>query len=427
MNCEVKRLCEVCTIIAGQSPESKYYNTDGEGLPFFQGKADFGDLYPTIRVYCSKPIKIAEKNDILLSVRAPVGPTNLSPGEVCIGRGLTAIRPDESVDLKYLMNYFRYFQAQLESKGTGTTFKAITQNIVKNIEVPIPSLSEQKRIVSRIEELSSNLDGAVQTLQTTKKQLAVYRQAVMGKAFSGQLTSQWRKSNRSMSGRDLLGKIRKDFHTVGTYPMLETVNLPEIPNSWSWISIGDISTGAEYGTSQKSSKSGDVPVVRMGNIQNGGLDWTDLVYTSNQQEITKYKLHYGDVLFNRTNSPEWVGKTAPFLDNRQAVYAGYLIRVNQVPEINSKYLSYYLNSHIAKTYGNRVKTDGVNQSNINSRKLYSYPFPLCSREEQDAVVVELESRLSVCDSIENTVNDSLAQAEALRQSILKKAFEGRLF
>ena len=173
------KLKDCCTIIAGQSPESKYYNTTGNGLPFFQGKADFGELYPTIRMYCSQPSKIAEKDDILLSVRAPVGTTNLSPGRVCIGRGLAAIRPSEILDLKYLLYYLRYFEAQLQLKGTGTTFKAITQDVVKNIEVPVPSLQEQKRIVARIEELFSELDNAVETLEKAKRQLAVYRQAVV--------------------------------------------------------------------------------------------------------------------------------------------------------------------------------------------------------------------------------------------------------
>lgn len=127
----IKKLQDCATIIAGQSPESKYYNSTGEGIPFFQGKADFGELYPKVRVYCSSPTKIAQYNDILLSVRAPVGPTNLSPGTVCIGRGLAAIRPDDSLDLKYLLYYFRYFETQLSAKGTGTTFKAINQKLIK--------------------------------------------------------------------------------------------------------------------------------------------------------------------------------------------------------------------------------------------------------------------------------------------------------
>ena len=139
------KLKDCCIIIAGQSPESKYYNREGVGLPFFQGKADFGSLYPTIRVYCSKPTKVAEKGDILLSVRAPVGPTNLAPCTVCIGRGLTAIRPSDKLLTRYVLLYFRYFEAQLASKGTGTTFKAITQDVVKNLDIPVPSLDEQAR------------------------------------------------------------------------------------------------------------------------------------------------------------------------------------------------------------------------------------------------------------------------------------------
>ena len=168
-----KKLQDCATIIAGQSPESKYYNSTGEGIPFFQGKADFGELYPKVRVYCSSPTKIAQYNDILLSVRAPVGPTNLSPGTVCIGRGLAAIRPDDSLDLKYLLYYFRYFETQLSAKGTGTTFKAINQKLIKNLEITIPPLNEQSRIVTRIDELFSELDKAVDTLKTTKEQLEI--------------------------------------------------------------------------------------------------------------------------------------------------------------------------------------------------------------------------------------------------------------
>ena len=135
MNYPVSKLKDCCTIIAGQSPESKYYNFDGEGIPFFQGKADFGDLYPTIRVYCSQPTKIAEKDDIVLSVRAPVGPTNLAPCQVCIGRGLTAIRPSSQLLTGYVLMFFRFFEAQLALKGTGTTFNAIIIEVPKYVKM----------------------------------------------------------------------------------------------------------------------------------------------------------------------------------------------------------------------------------------------------------------------------------------------------
>ena len=110
-----------------------------------------------------------------------------------------------------------------------------------------------------------------------------------------------------------------------------------------------------------------------------------------------------------------------------AIFAGYLIRINHFKNlINSKYLNYFLNSYEAKRYGNEVKTDGVNQSNINGDKLTKYPFPLTSLREQNQIVQEIEQRLSVADNLEKTIEESLKKAEALRQSIRKKAFEGKL-
>jgi len=185
--------------------------------------------------------------------------------------------------------------------------------------------------------------------------------------------------------------------------------------------------GVEYVTAAKSAETGSIPVVRMGNIQNAKIDWTDLVFTSDQNEIARYSLSAGDILFNRTNSPELVGKTAIYRGERPALFAGYLIRVNHIPAVtNSQYLNLFLNSHIAKQHGNKVKTDGVNQSNINGDKLSNYPFPYCSLVEQSEVVRILEEKLSIIDQMEEDANQQLRIAEVLRQSILKKAFSGQL-
>ena len=185
--------------------------------------------------------------------------------------------------------------------------------------------------------------------------------------------------------------------------------------------------GVEYGTAAKSSEFGDVPVLRMGNIQNAKLDWNDLVYTSDRTEIERYALRPGDVLFNRTNSPELVGKTAIYHGEQPALFAGYLIRVNQIETIaESQYLNLFLNSHIAKQHGNQVKTDGVNQSNINGEKLQNYPFPYCLLSEQREVVRILDEKLSIIDQMEQDINQELLRTQALGQSILKKAFSGQL-
>jgi len=193
------------------------------------------------------------------------------------------------------------------------------------------------------------------------------------------------------------------------------------------VKLGEVCTSVEYGSAAKSKEKGKVPVLRMGNIQNGKFDWSDLVYTDDENEIKKYLLKKNDVLFNRTNSAELVGKTALYKGERKAIFAGYLIRINRIESLlDADYLTYYLNTHAAKSYGNTVRSFGVNQSNINGTKLKNYRLPLPLLEEQHRVVEEIESRLSVADKLEETITTSLMQSETLRQSILKKAFEGKL-
>ena len=151
-------LDNVAMIILGQSPPSSTYNQEKTGLPFFQGKTDFGLMHPTVRNWCSDPKKIAEKNDILISVRAPVGPTNISKEKCCIGRGLSAIRPLREVNHLWIFYHLRLLENNIATKGTGTTFKAITGSQLKSIVLNIPPMNEQKRIVAKIESIFGNID-----------------------------------------------------------------------------------------------------------------------------------------------------------------------------------------------------------------------------------------------------------------------------
>ena len=380
------KLKDCCTIIAGQSPESRYYNTDGIGLPFFQGKADFGELYPSIRVYCSQPTKTAEKNDILLSVRAPVGPTNLAPCKVCIGRGLTAIRPSEMLLTRYVLLFFRYFEAQLASKGTGTTFKAITQDVVKNLEIPVPPIPEQQSIVARIEELFSQLDDAEATLQKTKVQLALYRQAVLKEAFQGK-------------------------------------------EQWDKYTFNDLLSGMRNGYGEKPTDSGDYKILRISAVRPLVLNLSD--YRMNQGAFTEENLiQENDLLFTRYNgSQEYVGVCArvPSLDDDYA-YPDKIIRcrLKQPGTILAKYLMYYLNSGDARKYiRSRIKTTsgqkGIAGGDIKRTTVY-----LPDGQKKKEIIDYIESRLSFCESIGQTVEDSILQIQALRRSILKQAFRGEL-
>jgi type I site-specific deoxyribonuclease len=405
---EVKKLKECCTIIAGQSPESKYYNSNGDGLPFFQGKADFGELYPSIRVYCSQPTKIAEKDDILLSVRAPVGPTNLAPCKVCIGRGLTAIRPSEVLLTRYVLLFFRYFEAQLASKGTGTTFKAITQDVVKNLEIPIPPLPEQERIVARIEELFSQLDAGVETLKKTKAQLAVYRQAVLKEAFEGRLT----------------------IHVPVNLPLSwessdETNTLPAIPEEWHYIALkylGDLGRGKSKHRPRNDPKlfvDGKYPFIQTGDVK------------AATNCITSFTKQYGE--FGLSQSKLWpkgtlcitiaanIAETA-FL-GIDACFPDSIVGFTPNESILAEYVRYFVESQKIRLWAFAPATA---QKNINLDTLENLIVPYCSIDEQRVVISEIESRLSVCDSIEQTVDTALQQAEAMRQSILKGAFEGKL-
>ena len=383
---EVKKLKECCTIIAGQSPESKYYNSNGDGLPFFQGKADFGELYPSIRVYCSQPTKIAEKDDILLSVRAPVGPTNLAPCKVCIGRGLTAIRPSEVLLTRYVLLFFRYFEAQLASKGTGTTFKAITQDVVKNLEIPIPPLPEQQRIVARIEELFSQLDAGVETLKKTKAQLAVYRQAVLKEAFGS---------------------------VYGTECKIDDV--------CKEIKVGIVIKPTQYYVS-----SDGVFAFRNANVRRGYIDDCDWVMISKEghEKNRKSEVHTGDVLISRSGAN--LGMASPVskrFDGYNAI--DVVIAVPNTEKIIPAYLAHYTNSPMGRSIVKKNER-GAAQGHLNVSAYGRLPIAVPSLNYQQVIVEIIDGKMSVCDSIEQTVDAALQQAEAMRQSILKQAFGGAL-
>ena len=380
----VSKLKDCCTIIAGQSPESKYYNSNGDGLPFFQGKADFGELYPSIRVYCSQPTKIAEKDDILLSVRAPVGPTNLAPCRVCIGRGLTAIRPSEVLLTRYVLLFFRYFEAQLASKGTGTTFKAITQDVVKNLEIPIPPLSEQERIVARIEELFSQLDAGVETLKKTKAQLAVYRQAVLKEAFVG-LTE--KRPIREMSS---------------------------------------LVTSGSRGWAQYYADCG-ARFIRITDLTRDGIqlknDSIQFVELPDKAEGKRSRLLGGDVLVSITAD---LGSIALIPENIDEAYINQhiaMVRFNNPSQ--GEFMAWYLRSDWGQKDLLKNKRGG-GKLGLGLDDIRDTHVPVVSDGAAQKIVAFIDDRLSICDSIEQTVDAALQQAEAMRQSILKDSFEGRL-
>ena len=153
-------------LIMGQSPPSSSYNQNKKGLPFLQGKAEFGEIYPQPIKWCDKPIKVAEKNDILISVRAPVGDLNLADQKYCIGRGLAAIRLKNNVDPFFMFNCLNFFRNQILTYGTGSTFKAITKEILENFLIPLPPLPEQQEIAEILQTIDQKIE-----IEQKKKEL----------------------------------------------------------------------------------------------------------------------------------------------------------------------------------------------------------------------------------------------------------------
>lgn len=326
-----------------------------EGVPFYrtrelvklseQGYIDnelfiSEDLYKTFK----KEFGVPQKNDLLISGVGTIGvPYVISDEKKFYFKDGNVIwlKNKGVFDASYMYYLYKtvFVDNQIHSMSAGTTVDTYTIINAKNTIIPLPPLSEQQRIVERIEELFAKLDEAKERLQEVADSFAVRKAAILHKAFTGELTKQWRCENGVSD------------------------------ESWEEKTIGDICSSLKYGTSKKSSDDGEVVVLRMGNLQNGEIDWSNLAYTSDEEDIKKYLLKSGDVLFNRTNSPELVGKTSIYRGEMPAIYAGYLIKLDYEKNIVvGDYLNYYLNSSKAKEYYMQVKTDGVSQSNINAKK-----------------------------------------------------------
>lgn len=365
----------------------------------------FDNKYPEILI--GKDIGsnkyIVKKNDILLCKINPrinrvwqvYQHTNF--GQICSSEWIV-IR-NEILNKSFLRYYFtsEYFRNRLceNVSGVGGSLTRAKPKLVQLYEVPLSPINEQQRIVNIIESLFAKLDRAKELIENTLAQFEQNKMAILHKAFIGELTAKWRKENN--------------------------IDL----SSWQEKTIDELCTSLKYGTSKKSNPEGSVVVLRMGNLQNGEIDWSNLMYTDDKDDIEKYLLKKGDVLFNRTNSPELVGKTSIYRGEYPAIYAGYLIKLDYGKDIIGEYLNYMMNSTKAKHYCYTVKTDGVSQSNINAKKIGAFEIPVPTIEEQQEIVNILDKLLAKYNKIKN-LEQQLEKIELLKKAILAKAFRGEL-
>ena len=304
----------------------------------------------------------------------------------------------QNVDENYLQFFIQTKKDLYRNNKKGSAIPHLNKELFFNMPFPLPpTLAEQQRIVNHIETMFAKLDQAQEKVQAVLDIFETRKAAILHKAFTGELTANWRKEN----------------------------GVPD--DSWEEKTVGECCTSLKYGTAKKSESSGKVAVIRMGNIQHGEIEYDDLVFSNDEEDIKKYSLSKGDVLFNRTNSPEWVGKTSIYRGDIPAIYAGYLIKLDYIKTmLIGDYLNYMLNSPNAKEYCNSVKTDGVNQSNINAQKIGAYEIPVPSLPEQQEIVRILDSVLEKESHAKEAAGAVLDQIALLKKSILARAFRGEL-
>jgi type I restriction enzyme S subunit len=327
---------------------------------------------------------------------------------------------------------------------SGSTRKRISKGNLSTIPVPVPLRAEQDRVVAEIEKHFTRLDDAVATLERVQASLKRARASVLKAAVEGRLVPTEAELARGegrtyepasvLLERILADRKRKheEAHGKKKYkPPFEpdAEGLRELPEGWFRATVDQLALSVQYGTSAKcSSDDLGVPVLRMGNIVDGRLVYEGLKYLpQDHDEFPDQLLQPGEVLFNRTNSPELVGKTAVFGGyTRPVACASYLIRVRLSPEIQPGFLSHLINSSQGRAWVRSVVTQQVGQANVNGTKLRNYLVPVPPAAEQTRIIAEVERRLSVFDALEQIVKRNLARCTGLRQSILARAFSGKL-
>lgn len=347
---------------------------------------------------------LIQRDDLLITITgANVGKcavVEIAIPEAYVSQSVALVRLSET-------SFAHFIQKQLISPATDGEKTLLQQSAyglgrpvlnltnVRELPIRLAPLNEQKRIVDKLDTLLPLIESCREHLGRVQSLLKRFRHSVLAAATIGELTEDWRYGHG--------------------------VDFP-----WPSVALRDAANSFSYGSAAKSSKEGDVPVLRMGNIQRGGLDWSDLVYTSDDREIEKYRLSAGDVLFNRTNSPELVGKAAVYRGERDAIYAGYLIRVRCRSVLLPDYLNYCLGSPAGRHYCWQVKSDGVSQSNINAKKLAAFEFGLPPIEEQAEIVRRVEALFALTAGIERRYEVARELVDRVTPALLAKAFRGEL-
>ena len=426
------RLGDVFSIVMGQSPSGNSVSNNPSGMEFHQGKIFFGNVYlQNSDSYTSQPNKIAPANTILLCVRAPVGKINITVREICIGRGLCSLEPLAQLNLWYAYYLLVTNEELFIKQSTGTTFKAITADIVKKQLLPIPPLAEQRRIVAQLETILPHVE-AYGEKETELTQLnatfpETLKKSILQEAIQGRLVPQDPNDEpafvlleRIRKEKALLvkqGKIKKDkkesiivrrgnsqYEKIGLVETCIDEQLPfEIPESWTWARLGSVceiingDRGKNYPAKSKLFSSG-IPFVSAINLNGKSVIADDRLLCMSEDQYNKLrggKLIKGDIIVCIRGS---LGKHGQYQYDRGAIASSLVIVRSYGNCILKDYLSFYLDTPLFQLEI-RKYDNGTAQPNLAAHSLEQFLLPIPPLAEQRRIVAQLETLLPLCKEL----------------------------
>ncbi len=378
---EVKRLGEVAYVIAGQSPEGIFYNTSGDGMPFYQGKKEFGDRFiGSPKTWTTKTTKLALEGDLLMSVRAPVGPINFATQQCCIGRGLASIRCGKELEKDFL--FYVLLSMQDEISGTeGAVFASISKNDIQKIEIPVPPLAEQQRIVAFLDEAFA---GIATARANAEKNLQNARAL-----FESHLNAVFTQRGEGWVDRKLSSLCRE-------------------------ITVGHV------GSMARLYKASGVPFLRSQNVRPFEISMDNVVYIDDEfhLKLSKSRLRPGDLAVVRTGYP---GTAAVIPDDLKDANCSDLVIIRTGPHIDPHYLAGYFNSPFGKELvGGKLVGAAQKHFNVTAAKDVLFHLPPVPTQKQ--FVESIRAFQTETQRLESIYQRKIAALDALKKSLLHEAF-----
>ena len=411
------RLGEVCEIIMGQSPDGNSVNTNNNGIEFHQGKSYFTNYYlDKSNYYTFKPTKIIEKDTLLLSVRAPVGALNFTKNQICIGRGLCGIIPSYCIINQLLFYFLQSMEKSFIKQATGTTFIAISKEIIYKQFFPLPPLKEQERIVKKVDELMALCDKLEleeeKLLALDKNFVENLPKSILQYAVEGKLVNQdiydepasilYEKIIAEKENLIKQGKIKKEK----PLPPITDDDIPyNIPENWKWVRLGEVcEIKRGNGLTKNDFTDSGIPCIHYGQIHKyyKYSTHTTLSYTSEQVAYKLKTVDYTDIIMVITSENiNDVCKSIAWLGNYQIVTGGHTAIIKHW--INPLYLIYLFNSNCFQLQKNKI-AKGMKVIEVSSEKLKHIIFPLPPLKEQERIVKKVDELLTYCEKLKILYN-----------------------